>query len=239
MAGRVRIAAVGDLHMREAVRGRFGSAFATLAEQADVLLLAGDLTESGRQAESEMLCDELASLPIPAVAVLGNHDHDHKRGGKLADMLRSIGVRVLDGEVTVLDIGKTRLGIAGVMGGAGGFPDYPPVWEGSEEHRARLVRGPVDAARLQAALELVRDCDLVVALTHFSPVADTLAGERVRIYPGLGCHDLAEAIDAGGADLAIHAHAHSGTECGLTAGGVPVRNVSYPVLRRPFTVYRL
>jgi len=46
-------------------------------------------------------------------------------------------------------------------------------------------------------------------------------------------------VDAGGAVLAIHGHAHGGTESGRTAGGVQVRNVSYPVLGRTYAVYEV
>ena len=78
-----------------------------------------------------------------------------------------------------------------------------------------------------------------VALTHYSPVPDTLAGEPPEIYPFLGSYFLAEAADGAHADLCIHGHAHAGTECGTTPGGIPVRNVALPVLRRAFAVYCL
>jgi Icc-related predicted phosphoesterase len=79
-----------------------------------------------------------------------------------------------------------------------------------------------------------------VALLHYSPVKETLAGERPEIYPFLGSYLLAEAIDsAGGVELAIHGHAHHGSEKGLTARGVPVRNVALPLLRRAYAIYEL
>src|SRR5919112_549059 len=65
-------------------------------------------------------------------------------------------------------------------------------------------------------------CDVRVALTHYSPVPETLAGEPLEIYPFLGSYLLAEAIDTAGADLALHGHAHRGSEQGMTAGGVQV-----------------
>jgi Icc-related predicted phosphoesterase len=78
-----------------------------------------------------------------------------------------------------------------------------------------------------------------VALTHYSPVAATLQGEPLEIFPFLGSFLLAEAIDHGGADLALHGHAHRGSEHGVTPGGVPVRNVAQPVLRAAYRVYCL
>lgn len=130
------------------------------------------------------------------------------------------------------------MGVAGVMGGGGGFAGGAQMDGDDPEVLARLRRGPLDADRLGVALDGL-DCDVRVALTHFAPVSDTLAGEPVEIYPGLGCWQLGAAIDGGGADLAIHRHAHIGTECGQTPGGVPVRNVAHPVLRRPYAIYHL
>lgn len=41
----------------------------------------------------------------------------------------------------------------------------------------------------------------------------------------------------GCADLAVHGHAHSGTERGLTSGGVKVRNVAQPLIRRAYALF--
>ncbi|MFQ6397159.1 metallophosphoesterase family protein [Nocardia sp. KC 131] len=225
--------------MRDSMVGAFRSAFTDLAAHADVLLLAGDLTEGGRLNEADLLCAEIAALPVPVVAVLGNHDHDRRQGYRIATMLTALGVHMLDGEAITLDIAGIQLGIAGVMGGSGGFPHYPGTPdEGTTEHRARTRRGPVDALRLRQALDTLT-CETRIALMHFAPVTDTLVGEPRKIYAGLGCHDLAEAVDAGRAALAIHGHAHNGTEFGRTAGGVPVRNVSYSVIGNSYAVYKV
>ncbi|KAA8884501.1 metallophosphoesterase [Nocardia colli] len=235
----IRIAAVADTHMRDAVAGRFRPELLRVDEHADVLLLAGDLTEGGRLAEADLLCAEIADLPVPVVAVLGNHDHDHKLGFRISAQLSGIGVHMLEGTAITLELNGIQLGIAGVMGGSGGFPGYPGTPdEGTEEHRARMRRGPLDALLLRQALDTL-ETEIRVALMHFSPVVDTLIGEPPKIFPGLGCHALGDAVDAGRASLAVHGHAHGGTEIGCTAGGVPVRNVSYPVIGRPYAVYDL
>ncbi|WP_067548149.1 metallophosphoesterase family protein [Nocardia crassostreae] len=235
----VRIAAIGDLHMTEKSIGRFRPAFQKLAEHADVLLLAGDLTNGGTLRAGGAVGGEVSGLPVPVVAVLGNHDYERGDGPRIAEMLAERGVRVLDGDATVLELNGIRLCIAGVVGGSGGFPGYPGnPDEGTEEHRERFRRGPIDAGRLRTALENLY-CDVRVALTHFSPILETLTGEPTGIYSHLGCADLGEAVDAGGAALAIHGHAHAGTEFGRTAGGVEVRNVAYPVIRSPYRVYEL
>ncbi len=235
----VRVAAVADTHLRPAVAGRFRPAFRRLAEQADVLLLAGDLTDGGTLAETDLLCAEIGDLPVPVVAVLGNHDHDRRLGYRIAAQLTAAGVHMLDGTAITLELNGFRLGIAGVMGGSGGFPDHPGNPDtGTVEHRERMRRGPLDALRLQQALDTL-DTEIRIALMHFAPTLDTLAGEPPKIYPGLGCADLGRAVDAGRATLAVHGHAHAGTEIGCTPGGIPVRNVSYPVLGRPYAVYTL
>jgi hypothetical protein len=37
----------------------------------------------------------------------------------------------------------------------------------------------------------------------------------------------------------FHGHAHGGSEKGVTPGGIPVRNVSQPVIRRAYALYTL
>ena len=60
-----------------------------------------------------------------------------------------------------------------------------------------------------------------------------------RSTPFLGSYLLAEAVDAVGADLVLHGHAHGGSEKGITAGGVPVRNVAQPVIGHSYNLYCL
>ena len=83
------------------------------------------------------------------------------------------------------------------------------------------------------------DCDARVALLHYSPIADTLAGERLELYPFLGSGLLADAVDRAPVDLVVHGHAHFGVEEGRTPGGVPVRNVAMPVIGDAYRVFEL
>ena len=99
-------------------------------------------------------------------------------------------------------------------------------------HRGDRRRG---SARRCAAL----DCDVRVALTHYAPVPDTLVGEPLEIYPFLGSYLLGQAIDSAPTALAVHGHAHAGTERGTTPGGVRVRNVAHPVIRQAYSVFHL
>lgn len=237
----IRVAAVGDIHMGPDSAGRLRPALDTLGDCADLLLLAGDLTRHGTPEEARVVADEMAGLPVPVIAVLGNHDHHAERPDEVTAVLRDGGIRVLEGDSTVLDVRGTRVGVAGTKGFGGGFAGRcgSEFGEPIMKEFIRYTRRRADGLR-QGLEELARqECAVRVALTHFSPVPDTLAGEPPEIYPFLGSYLLAEAVDEAGADLVVHGHAHAGTEHGMTGGGVRVRNVAQPVIRSAFHVYHL
>ena len=208
-----------------------------MAEQADVLLMTGDLTKWGDPEEAAVLARELAAVEVPAVTVLGNHDYQSNAQTDVRRALEGSGVSVLEGEHVMLEIAGTRLGVAGVKGFGGGFPGACATDFGEPEMKAFVQHTKDVSCLLQMALEEIRNADVRVALTHYSPVQETLQGERLEIYPFLGSYLLAEAIDTAGADLALHGHAHAGTEAGMTPGGVPVRNVAQQVIKRPYNVF--
>jgi Icc-related predicted phosphoesterase len=237
----IRVAAVGDVHIDEALRGRLRPMLADLPDHADVLLLAGDLTRHGTVNEAKVVAEEFADLGVPVVAVLGNHDYHSDQQDAVRATLADGGLIVLEGEAAEFDIRGRRLGVAGVKGFGLGFAGRCGSDFGEPEMKAFARHGREAAQQLAAALAAVRQRqpDVTVALTHYSPVEDTLAGEPPQIWPFLGSYLLAEAIDGAGTDLAVHGHAHAGVEKGLTAGGVRVRNVAQPVIRRPYAVYCL
>ncbi|AEW93134.1 MULTISPECIES: metallophosphoesterase family protein [Streptomycetaceae] len=237
----IRVAAVGDIHMGDDSRGLLRPAFEALPQCADLLLLAGDLTRHGTVEEARVVADEVAGLAVPVVAVLGNHDYHSDQQDEITAVLADAGVTVLECGGTVLDLAGTRVGVAGTKGFGGGFAGRSGGDFGEPEMKAFIRYTKRCAEGLRGALEgLAADgCAVRVVLTHFSPVPDTLAGEPLEIYPFLGSYLLAEAIDGAGADLAVHGHAHAGSEHGLTAGGVRVRNVAQPVIRRAYAVYHV
>lgn len=237
----IRIAAVGDIHMGPESKGLLRPSFETLPDCADVLLLAGDLTRHGTPEEARVVAREVEGLAVPVVAVLGNHDHHADLPDEVAAVLRDAGVRVLEGEATVVSNGDARIGVAGTKGFGGGFVGRcaGEFGEPIMKEFVRYSRRRADGLRLSLEELDEQDCDVRIALTHFAPVPDTLAGEPPEIYPFLGSYLLAEAIDTAGADLAVHGHAHLGTEHGMTSGGVKVRNVAQPVIGRAFHVYHL
>ncbi|MEV5433656.1 metallophosphoesterase [Streptomyces sp. NPDC052701] len=237
----IRIAAVGDIHMGPDSQGLLRPAFETLPECADILLLAGDLTRHGTPEEARVVAGEIRDLAVPVVAVLGNHDHHDDRPDEVTAILQDAGAQVLEGRGTVVRSGDARIGVAGTKGFGGGFIGRS-AGEFGEPVMKEFVRHSRHCAdALREALEQLdaEGCDARIALTHYAPVPETLAGEPLEIYPFLGSYLLAEAIDTAGADLAVHGHAHAGTEHGMTSGGVRVRNVAQPVIGRAFHVYHL
>lgn len=237
--GLIRIAAVGDLHVAEGLTEAVRAAFEGIADRADLLLLAGDLTQHGLAVEGRCLADGLCDLSIPIVAVLGNHDYHRGYEETIRGDLESVGVAVLEGEATVLSVaGGVRIGIAGTKGFGGGFAGACASEFGEPEMKTFIRHTKLTARRLRDTLRGL-DASLRVVLTHYAPVADTLEGEKPQIYPFLGSYLLGEAIDAAPCDLAVHGHAHHGQERGTTPGGVPVRNVARSVIRHSFKVYHL
>ncbi|MCP3754592.1 metallophosphoesterase [Streptomyces sp. TBY4] len=237
----IRVAAVGDIHLAPGDEGTLRPAFETLGGCADLLLLAGDLTRHGTPREAQVVAGEVAGLPVPVVAVLGNHDYQTDQEAAVTRELLRSGVHVLEGNGVLLDVDGARVGVAGTKGFGGGFAGRCASEFGEPEMKSFVRYTRRCADNLGRALGELREAGstVLIALTHFSPVPDTLAGEPLEIYPFLGSYLLAEAMDQGGADFAVHGHAHMGTEHGMTAGGVRVRNVAMPVIDRAFAVYHL
>ena len=234
----IRIAAVGDVHVDKDVVGRYRPALDQLPGVADVLLIAGDLTRHGTVEEAKCMAEEFGGLAVPVVVVLGNHDHQSDQQDEVTNVLRDAGLTVLEGDSTVLDINGHRLGIAGAKGFGGGFAGACASSFGEREMKNFVGTTEAIAERLGAALRGL-DCDALVALTHYAPVPETLVGEPLEIYPFLGSYLLGQAIDSAPTALAVHGHAHAGSERGRTPGGVPVRNVAHPVIKQAYNVYQL
>ncbi len=234
----IRVAAAADIHCRPDSNGSLRPYFEQAARDADILLIGGDLTNRGAPSEAETLARELAGLPVPVVTVLGNHDFHADQDDRIRDVLEAHGIAVLEGESAGFDIRGEQLVVVGAKGFGGGFGKHclAPFGEREIKEFVRATRRSADA--LGSELARAR-AEYRVVLLHYSPIADTLRGESEAIYPFLGSSILAEAIDSRGADLVLHGHAHNGSPSGETPGGIPVRNVAIPVIRRPYVVFEL
>jgi Icc-related predicted phosphoesterase len=223
----LRIAAMGDIHCRRDDSARLRELVKQLNAEADLLLLCGDLTDRGLIEEARVLADALAALRIPCAAVLGNHDWDAGLSGEVSARLCSAGVIVLDGEHVVLE----GVGIAGVKGFGGGFEQRTLQAFGEPLVKAFVQEGVNEALKLEAALGQL-DTTRKIVLLHYAPIAKTTEGEQPEIVAYLGTSRLAGPIDAYGADVIFHGHAHHGSPEGQTAKGIRVYNVAAPLLRK-------
>ena len=222
--GTIRIAAIADTHLGRTSTAAVQNLFAAVADAADILCICGDLTDTGLPDEGRAFVRELASVKLPTVAVLGNHDHETGHVDELKQVLTDGGIHVLDG-----DAHEVRgVGFAGIKGFAGGF--------------GRRTLGPwgeraIALARLKAERR--------IAVMHYAPIAATVEGEPLEIYAFLGSSRLEEPLSRYPVDAVLHGHAHHGAPEGRTAGGVPVYNVSMSLLtatypdRPPFRLLEL
>ena len=219
----MRIAAFSDLHIWGPIPSRFVREFETLHERADVLVIAGDITNNGLMVQAERAAGLLRRVQIPIVAVLGNHDRRTPRPARFKSLLESAGVSFLDG--TTLELGSNlTVGFAGVQGSGGGFwPDEGPDTIPRRAAKVLAVRGRREAARLDAALSRL-NTDLKIVVTHVSPTMTTLGNEPNFKFFLLGSSELAKVIDRHDVDLVIHGHVHRGNTHGQTPGGTTVRN---------------
>ncbi|MEV0291938.1 metallophosphoesterase [Nocardia sp. NPDC050710] len=234
----MRIAAVGDVHLGADSADNLRPSLRDLSRRADILLLAGDLTRHGTLDEAGIVAQEFADLDVPVVAVLGNHDHHSDAADDIAKLLTDHGITVLEGSSATFTVDGYTLGVAGTKGFGGGFAGKCASIFGERIMR-EFACHTVDMANGLGAALAELSTDITVALTHYSPISDTLHGEPREIYPFLGSYLLGEAIDDNGADLALHGHAHAGIERGTTPGGIRVRNVAQPVIRSAYAVYEL
>ena len=223
----VRIAAVGDLHYAQALDPSVRDMFSRVGREADVLLLCGDLTDHGLPEEAHALAREIhASVAIPVIAVLGNHDFESGRQEEDKKILADSGIKMLDGDAVEV----AGVGFAGVKGFCGGFGKRA-LGPWGEQIIKDFVREAVDEAlKLESALARLRRVPKIGVL-HYSPIQETVEGEPPEIFAFLGSSRLEEPINRYRCNAVFHGHAHRGRPEGMTSTGVPVYNVCVQLLR--------
>ena len=229
----IRLAAIGDIHTRKGTEAELRKLFDFVREEADRLLLAGDLTDSGVADEARVLASLLDCEHLPVVAVLGNHDCHHNQQEIIQEILEACGVVVLDGDGWVFERAGVRLGLAGCIGFGGGFRPYNLEPFGETAWKVLYDKVIEESRKLDRGLTAVAGCDYRVALTHYSPTADTMGDEPPALHPYLGSSELGQALERHQVLFAVHGHAHRGRSEGCTDQGIPVYNVALPVVRRP------
>lgn len=239
----VRIAAIGDIHVRETDKGKWRDCFLSASKKADILLISGDLTDTGSIKEAEVLKKELQDCNIPIVAVLGNHDYERGLQKDIKHLLEHDNFHILDGEAVILH----NVGFAGVKGFGGGFDNHMLSMFG-EDMMKRFVQEAVDEAlkldRALTRLEGEHDDLPKIVILHYAPIKATVVGEPDAIFPFLGCSRLAEPINRRKVEAVFHGHAHIGTLEGKTSKNVRVFNVAKPILHKsgledPFFIFEV
>ena len=228
--GKLRVAAIGDLHVMENSVAPYRELFAEISHSADVLVLCGDLTNFGKTSEAEILAEDIRSCSIPVVGVLGNHDYECGQPEVVCSILHEAGMTVLDEQAIEIE----GVGFAGVKGFVGGFGRGELAPFGEPEIKAFVDIAQNEARKLENALRTLRT-ERSVAILHYSPVQDTLVGEPIEIFQYLGSQRLADSIDRfDHVKAVVHGHAHHGTYEGRTPRGTPVYNVARFVLEPLF-----
>jgi len=223
----VRIAAFADLHYTSQQKASLVPIVIAMAEAADILLICGDLTHHGLAEEAGELAQDLSGIRAPILAVLGNHDCHSDQQEEIKRVLKNSPIHLLDGDVVEL----RGIGFAGVKGFASGFGRRVlEPW--GESVVKQFVREAVEESlKLESALARLRN-EPRIALLHYSPIAETVEGEPLEIHAFLGSSRLEEPLNRFQVTAAFHGHAHHGKAEGKTSTGVPVYNVSLPLLRQ-------
>jgi Icc-related predicted phosphoesterase len=232
------VAAVGDVHASEERREHLVRAFGALGEEADLVLLAGDLTTHGLPEEAAALADACRLVRQPVLAVLGNHDHHSSQAPEVAAALEDAGVAVLEGGHVVLETAGLQVGVVGTKGFVGGFPGAEIADFGERLLREVYAETTRQVESLESGLEAIAGCERRLVLLHYAPVSDTLVGEPEGIWAFLGSGRLAGPIGAHRPEAVFHGHAHHGMPVG-SIGAVPVYNVARHVIDRDFALVSL
>jgi Icc-related predicted phosphoesterase len=225
----VRIAAVSDIHYSKTSHGSLQPLFSQIVEQADILLLAGDLTDYGLREEAEILARDLASVKLPIVAVLGNHDYEAGQIDDVKQILSDAGVTILDGDSCEIQ----GVGFAGVKGFGGGFGRGTLGFWGEPAIKHFVQEALDESLKLESALARLR-AEHKIGVLHYSPIEATVAGEPEVIFPWLGTSRLEEPFNRYPVNVIFHGHAHNGYPEGQTTSGIPVYNVSYSLLQKHY-----
>jgi Icc-related predicted phosphoesterase len=230
--GKMRLAAIGDLHVGENHPHPYRELFSRISQEADALALCGDLTNFGKTSEAEILAEDLQACAIPIVGVLGNHDFECGQPEEVARILHEGGLRLLDGEAVEI----SGVGFAGAKGFIGGFGRHMLSAFGEPAIKAFVQASVDENLKLESSLRMLRTERTVVVL-HYSPVEATVVGEPPEIFPFLGSARMGETIDRfEGVRCVVHGHAHRGSHEGQTPRGTPVYNVAKPILNRDLGV---
>ncbi len=234
----MRIAAIADIHTRIHEEEATAKLFEGVNEEADLLILAGDLTDTGLPEEAETLFLSLKNITVPVMAILGNHDHESGFAAEITQLLSEKGIIMMEGQVHEMN----GVGFVGTKGFCGGFGRNIVQPFGENALKIFIRAGINEAVELESLVARMKSSRRM-AILHYSPIKETLEGESPELFPFLGSERLAYALDRQGVDVVIHGHAHHGRPEGRTPGGIPVYNISRFVMAthsgKPYRIIEL
>lgn len=235
----MKIVALADLHISELSREQAAEVIKTASRAGEVLVIAGDITENGTLEEAGMFAQMVNEIKVPVIAVLGNHDYEQEQQDEIKDLLSQAEVKVLDGNSVEIN----GVGFAGTKGFGGGFDDLQLSPWGERAVKAFVNESVREMLKLESALNRLPNGKKVV-ITHYAPIKETVSGEPEAIHPFLGSSRLASPVNSLKAMVCFHGHAHHGCHQGKTSTGIPVYNVSLPVLKQagiktPYLIYEI
>lgn len=225
---KVRIAAIADIHVGETSHGNYQQLFKDISQQADVVVVGGDLTNHGLPEEAKVLAEELKACTIPFLSVLGNHDYESGKHQEIRKVLLDAGVTILEDEVYEIH----NVGFTGVKGFGGGYGQYMLGYFGEPETKAFVQAALDEVKKLEVGLGKLAHMSKKVVVMHYAPIVDTNKGEPIEIYPFLGTSRFEEVIDRFNVTVAFHGHSHYGTHEGKTMKNIPVYNVSMNIMEK-------
>jgi Icc-related predicted phosphoesterase len=187
----LRVAVAADIHA-EGDAGRLHALVRDVAQDADVLVLGGDLTDLGRLEQAEVLLEAFDDCSIPVIATLGNHDYESSNAEEISRLLAESRVHLLDRSSVVID----GVGFSGMKGFGGGFDGTLINSFGEGIFKAFVSEGILESEALKNELRKLGS-ERRVAVLHYAPIRETVGGEPPEIYAFLGTSRLGAALDEG------------------------------------------
>jgi Icc-related predicted phosphoesterase len=223
---KLRVAAVGDLHVHENSPEKFRDLFSDVSQKADVLVICGDITHMGLPAEAEKFAAQVANCRVPVLAVLGNHDYQSGHVDEVKKIFKAAKVMLLEEDVFELN----GVGFAGVKGFCGGFDKHMLTSFGEDAIKSFVAEAVNESLKLENFIREL-DTERIVVALHYAPIAQTLQGEPLEIFPFMGSSRLAEPIDHFEVSAVFHGHSHHGTHQGKTLKGTDVYNCCFQLMK--------
>jgi uncharacterized protein len=190
----MRIIAFGDIHMSSGETRNI-----PVIDTADLIILNGDLTNYGSRPEAKTLLDEILSINLSVLALLGNLDRY-----EINDYLEELNLN-LHGQARLFQGKVCLIGI----GGSNTTPFRTPT-EFSEEELSTIGKQAYSQGlELKSLAESLHHSHIpVILVTHAPPHGTQL--DRLRNGRHVGSRSIRSFIEKYQPELCIAGHIHEG-----------------------------